>query len=160
VYCDTDYFMYNSLYVHFGGKNVLCHCQNYSLLTRNWWSVWKTRFNDSNLSVCKLVCKLTSPKTHKRVFLKWSKEIIWWVLILVLFLEGKKHVFFAYPNSPWDTLREWDHGQGPPLSIASLEQLELSALLNWPFLTLSALGFKLITRRLHGTCRRLWGRLF
>ena len=36
-------------------------CQNYSLLTRNLWSGWKTSFNDSNLSVCKLPTSTVGP---------------------------------------------------------------------------------------------------
>ena len=40
--------------------DILTDLLNYSLLTRNLWSGWKTSFNDSNLSVCKLPTSIVS----------------------------------------------------------------------------------------------------
>ena len=45
--------------------------QNYSLLTRNLWSGWKTSFNNSNLSVCKLLTSTVRIHTIYSV-LCWS----------------------------------------------------------------------------------------
>ena len=71
---DTVNYDWNNLSVNNCWENYLCHAQSRcpnrlaktSLLTTNLWSRWKTRFNDSNLIVCKLptstvyvcVCKI------------------------------------------------------------------------------------------------------
>ena len=56
--CDRVNYKWNNLSVNNSWKNDLCHgqsrCPN-RLAKTIVWSGWKTSFNDSNLSVCKLV---------------------------------------------------------------------------------------------------------
>jgi hypothetical protein len=72
--------------------DVLTNLQtNYSLLTRHLWSGWKTSFNDSNLSVCKL---LTS--TVHRVIKHFNN-------VYILFYPLYMHILYSSHGSSYIT---------------------------------------------------------
>ena len=87
-------------------------CQNYSFLIRNVWSGWKTRFNDSNLSVNKLPTSTVNPSLIS-VLKHWNHWIlsIVCVQLLTIPIHMPRNESGYHFNRRTGRLKKWQRGQ-------------------------------------------------